>query len=259
MLEDLDRAKVGQWQRALDSVFACHGADRAFVLADEVVARDRGKGALAPHSATMPYLNTIPPQKEDSLSQREPVIDHRIRSLVRWNVVAIVLRAGTESSALVGDVASFRSAARLCDVGFQHFFRIGTDQHGDDLLFILGHPFLGICARSFVEGRFAGDQLRNSARTSPSCRGSSAATSTLPPSRSERKALTTSSTAPINRPMTSAPHLGRRHHERRREAARPARRCWRQWRKASAGIRRRGMHARTPPHRAQHPRARLCR
>ncbi|MBV9206862.1 MAG: hypothetical protein JO037_16055 [Actinobacteria bacterium] len=160
MLEDLDRAKVGEWQGVLDSVFACHGADRTFVLADDVFARDRGKGALAPHSATMPYLNTIPPQREDSLSQREPVIDHRIRSLVRWNVVAIVLRAGAESSALVGDVASFRSAARLCDVGFQHFFRKGTDQHGDDLLFILGHPFLGICARSFGEGRFAGDQLR---------------------------------------------------------------------------------------------------
>ncbi len=125
MLEDLDPAETREWLEALDSVLAYEGADRAFFLLDEVVAEARRKGAAVPYSATTPYLNTIPPDSQDRLSPRELAIDHRIRSLIRWNALAIVLRANAESSELGGHIASFQSAATLYDVGFQHFFRGG--------------------------------------------------------------------------------------------------------------------------------------
>ncbi|MGO9671307.1 MAG: pyruvate dehydrogenase (acetyl-transferring), homodimeric type, partial [Streptosporangiaceae bacterium] len=159
MLEDLDPAETREWVDALDSVLAFEGADRAFLLLDEVIGEARRKGARVPYSATTPYLNTIPPEEEDRLSPEELALDHRVRSLVRWNALAIVLRANAESSELGGHIASFQSAATLYDVGFQHFFRAPDGQHGGDLLFIQGHSSPGIYARSFVEGRLTEDQL----------------------------------------------------------------------------------------------------
>ncbi len=159
MLEDLDPAETREWVDALDSVMAFEGADRAFFLLDEVIEEARRKGAPVPYSATTPYLNTIPPDIEDRLDPRELAIDHRIRSLIRWNALAIVLRANKESSELGGHIASFQSAATLYDVGFQHFFHAPDDHHGGDLLFIQGHSSPGIYARSFVEGRLTEDQL----------------------------------------------------------------------------------------------------
>ncbi len=160
MLEDLDPAETREWVDALDSVMAFEGADRAFFLLDEVIEEARRKGAPVPYSATTPYLNTIPPDMEDRLDPRELAIDHRIRSLIRWNALAIVLRANKESSELGGHIASFQSAATLYDVGFQHFFHAPDDQQGGDLLFIQGHSSPGIYARSFVEGRLTEDQLK---------------------------------------------------------------------------------------------------
>ncbi|HEY5356699.1 MAG TPA: pyruvate dehydrogenase (acetyl-transferring), homodimeric type [Streptosporangiaceae bacterium] len=159
MLEDLDPAETREWVDALDSVMTFEGADRAFFLLDEVIAEGRRKGVPVPYSATTPYLNTIPPEKEERLDPRELAIDHRIRSLIRWNALAIVLRANKESSELGGHIASFQSAATLYDVGFQHFFHGPADQRGGDLLFIQGHSSPGIYARSFVEGRLTEDQL----------------------------------------------------------------------------------------------------
>src|SRR5947199_6102013 len=159
MLEDLDPAETREWLEALDSVLAYEGADRAFYLLDEVVTEARRKGAPVPYSATTPYLNTIPPQSEDRLGSRELALDHRIRSLTRWNALAMVLRANEESSELGGHIASFQSAATLYEVGFQHFFRAASGDHGGDLLFIQGHSSPGIYARPFVEGRLTEEQL----------------------------------------------------------------------------------------------------
>src|SRR6201989_288636 len=159
MLEDLDPAETREWVEALDSVLAFEGAGRAFYLMAEVTTAGRRKGAPVPYSATTPYLNTIPPGREDRLSPRELAIDHRIRSMIRWNALAMVLRANAESSELGGHIASFQSAATLYDVGFMHFFRGASQAHGGDLLFIQGHSSPGIYARSFVEGRLTEEQL----------------------------------------------------------------------------------------------------
>src|SRR5580704_16757060 len=161
MLEDLDPAETREWVEALDSVLAFEGADRAFYLLDEVTAEARRKGAPVPYSATTPYLNTIPPDKEVRLSPRELAIDHRIRSMIRWNALAMVLRANAESSELGGHIASFQSAATLYDVGFQHFWHAPSAGHGGDLVYIQGHSSPGIYARAFLEGRITEEQLVN--------------------------------------------------------------------------------------------------
>lgn len=158
MLEDLDPAETREWLDALDSVLEFEGADRAYQLLDEVVTEARRKGAPVPYSATTPYVNTIPVDKEDP-HPGDRAMEHRIRSLIRWNALALVLRANKESSELGGHIASFQSAATLYDVGFQHFFHAPTDTHGGDLLFIQGHSSPGIYARSFLEGRLTEEQM----------------------------------------------------------------------------------------------------
>ena len=105
-------------------------------------------------------LNTIPPQQEERhLGDR--ATEHRIRSLIRWNAVATVLRANKVSSELGGHIASFQSAATLYDVGFQHFWHAPSAGHGGDLVYIQGHSSPGIYARAFLEGRITEEQLVN--------------------------------------------------------------------------------------------------
>src|SRR3954451_7969633 len=157
---DNDPLETQEWRQALDSVLEFEGPDRAHFLLDELFTEARRKGAPVPYSGTTPYLNTIAPDREP----RHPgnrVIEHKIRSLIRWNALAIVLRANKESSELGGHIASFQSAATLYDTGFQHFWNAQTDKHGGDLVYIQGHSSPGIYARAFLEGRLSEEQLLN--------------------------------------------------------------------------------------------------
>ena len=105
-----------------------------------------------PRSLNTAYCNTIPPEREEK-SPGDRAIEHRLRSIIRWNAMAIILRANKDSSELGGHIASFQSAATLYDIGFGHFWHAPTDTHGGDLLFIQGHSSPGIYARAFLEGR----------------------------------------------------------------------------------------------------------
>ena len=158
MLEDLDPSGTQEWRDALDSVLEFEGADRAGFLLAELTAEARRNGAPVPYSANTPYLNTIAPQLE-ARHPGDQALEHRIRSLIRWNAAAIVLRANKESSELGGHIASFQSAGTLYDVGFQHFWHAPSESHGGDLVFFQGHSSPGIYARSFLEGRFSEEQL----------------------------------------------------------------------------------------------------
>src|ERR687891_1464979 len=158
MLGDLDPVETREWRDAFDSVLEFEGADRAGFLLEELIGEARRNGAPVPYSANTPYLNTIPPDREaPHPGDRE--VEHRIRSLIRWNAVAIVLRANKESSELGGHIASFQSAATLYDTGFQHFWHAPSDGHGGDLVFMQGHSSPGFYARSFLEGRLSEEQL----------------------------------------------------------------------------------------------------
>ena len=113
-----------------------------------------------PYSANTPYLNTIRPDQE-ARHPGDRAIERRIRSLIRWNAVATVLRANKVSSELGGHIASFQSAATLYDVGMMHFWHAPTDTHGGDLIYYQGHSSPGFYARAFLEGRVDEDRMLN--------------------------------------------------------------------------------------------------
>jgi pyruvate dehydrogenase E1 component len=157
---DVDPQETQEWLEALDSVLKFEGTERAHYLLEKMIERARGAGAYLPYSANTPYINTIPPAAE-ARSPGDHALEHRIRSYVRWNAMAMVVRANKESSELGGHIASFASAATLYDVGFNHFFHAPSKEHGGDLIYIQGHSAPGIYARSFLEGRISEDQLDN--------------------------------------------------------------------------------------------------
>ena len=159
-ISDNDPLETQEWREALASVLEFEGPDRAHYLLDELFTEARRKGTPVPYSGTTPYLNTIATDREP----RHPgnrAIEHKIRSLIRWNALAIVLRANKESSELGGHIASFQSAATLYDTGFQHFWNAPTDKHGGDLVYFQGHCSPGVYARAFLEGRLTEEQLLN--------------------------------------------------------------------------------------------------
>jgi len=157
---DLDPLETREWLDALTSVLEFEGPERTHFLLDELVIEARRKGTPVPYSANTPYLNTIPPDRE-ARHPGDRAIEQRIRSLIRWNALAIVLRANKESSELGGHIASFQSAATLYDIGFNHFWRAPSAHHGGDLIYIQGHSSPGIYARAFLEGRLTEEQLLN--------------------------------------------------------------------------------------------------
>ena len=160
MASDLDPAETREWLDSLDAVLEFDGPGRASFLLDELMEEARRNGAPVPYSANTPYLNTIPPQRERPYPGDQG-LEHAIRSMIRWNAVAIVLRANKESSELGGHIASFQSAATLYDVGFNHFWHAPSAGHSGDLVYMQGHSAPGIYARAFVEGRLTEQQLDN--------------------------------------------------------------------------------------------------
>ncbi len=159
-LPDNDKQETQEWLEALESVLALEGPERAHFLLEQLIDKARRSGAFLPYSANTAYLNTIPTAMEVPVPG-DPEMEHRIRSLIRWNAMAMVVRANRNSSELGGHIASFQSAATLYDVGFDHFFHAPTPEHGGDLLYLQGHSAPGIYARAFLEGRISEEQLSN--------------------------------------------------------------------------------------------------
>ncbi len=155
---DVDPQETREWLDSLDAVIEREGPARANFLLEQLVARARGSGAYIPYNANTAYMNTIPPDREER-SPGDSEMEHRIRSLVRWNAMATVVRANKESSELGGHIASFASAATLYDVGFNHFFRAANDKFLGDMIYFQGHSAPGVYARAFLEGRVTEDQL----------------------------------------------------------------------------------------------------
>ena len=157
---DADPQETREWLEALDSVLEREGTERAHFLLEQLVERARRAGAYIPYNANTAYVNTIPLSQEER-SPGDAEIENQLRSLVRWNAMATVVRANKESSELGGHIASFASAATLYDVGFNHFFRAANEGFAGDLVYIQGHSAPGIYARAYLEGRISEEQLSN--------------------------------------------------------------------------------------------------
>ena len=157
ILPDADPQETREWLDALDGVLAHEGPERAHFLIEQLIARARRSGAYLPFSANTAYVNTIPVETQAHF-QGDFDLETRIRRAVRWNAMAMVLRANKDSN-VGGHIASFASSATLLDVGFNHFWRAPTEQHGGDLVYFQGHTAPGIYARAFLLGRLTGEQL----------------------------------------------------------------------------------------------------
>ncbi len=159
-INDVDPIETQEWLDALSSVLENEGSERAHFILENLVKYTRRRGVHLPFDATTAYLNTIPVGKEEK-SPGNQELEHSIRSIIRWNAAAMVLRAGKKNLELGGHIASFQSAATLYDVGFNHFWRAKNEDSEGDLVFIQGHSSPGIYARAFVEGRLSEQQLDN--------------------------------------------------------------------------------------------------
>ncbi len=155
---DVDPIETQEWLEALEAVLEEEGVERAHYLLERLIDKARRSGAHIPYDATTAYLNTIPPSQEAHIPGDQEM-ERRLRSLIRWNAIAIVLQATKKDLDLGGHLSSFASSATLYDVGFNHFFRGPTEDFEGDLLYIQGHASPGIYARAFLEGRLNEDQL----------------------------------------------------------------------------------------------------
>jgi len=155
---DSDPQETQEWLESLQAIISREGPDRAHYLIEKLVDYTRRSGGYLPYDATTAYINTIPPHLE-SRTTGNTELEYRIRSFIRWNAMATVVRASKRGGELGGHIASFASAATLYDVGFNHFFRGPDHPGGGDLVYIQGHSSPGIYARSFLEGRISEQQL----------------------------------------------------------------------------------------------------
>ncbi|MCW4149543.1 pyruvate dehydrogenase (acetyl-transferring), homodimeric type [Halomonas sp. 18H] len=156
--EDLDPVETQEWLDSLESVLDREGEDRARYLMTRLADRYRRDGMQVPFSVTTPHRNTIPVHREAPMPG-DMFMERRIRSLVRWNMAAMVTRANKANKGIGGHLASFMSSATLYDVGFNHFFRAAHGDFQGDLVFIQGHSSPGVYARSYLEGRLTEDQM----------------------------------------------------------------------------------------------------
>ncbi|KQA26900.1 pyruvate dehydrogenase [Vibrio metoecus] len=160
MKHDVDALETQEWLAALESVVREEGVERAQYLLEQVLEKARLDGVDMPTGVTTNYINTIPAAQEPAYPG-DTTLERRIRSIIRWNAIMIVLRASKKDLELGGHMASFQSSAAFYETCFNHFFRAPNEQDGGDLVYYQGHISPGIYARAFVEGRLTEEQLDN--------------------------------------------------------------------------------------------------
>ncbi|MCV2355200.1 pyruvate dehydrogenase (acetyl-transferring), homodimeric type [Paucibacter sp. B2R-40] len=159
---DTDSIETKEWLDALSAVIGEEGGERAHFLLNQLIDHARQAGIDVPFSATTPYVNTIPADQE-ARCPGNIEIEKRLRAYMRWNAMAMVVRANRLNPAdggdLGGHIGSFASLASMLGAGFNHFWHAESENHGGDLLYIQGHSAPGIYARAFLEGRLSEEQL----------------------------------------------------------------------------------------------------
>lgn len=157
---DIDPEETEEWLEALAAVIHHDGRKRAQHLLERLVEAARAGGVAIPGLVGSPYVNTIHHSDQEPIPG-DQAVEQRLRALMRWNAVAMVVRANEESAGIGGHLASYASAATLYEVGFNHIWHAPTEEHGGDLVYIQGHSSPGIYARAFLEGRLDEEQIAN--------------------------------------------------------------------------------------------------
>ena len=155
---DIDPIETKEWLESLSAVLEKDGKLRAQFLIKQLIEHSYKKGSDLVLSRNTPYINTIPPEQETK-SSGDQNLERKIRSLIRWNAAAMVVRANKKNPELGGHIGTFASAATLYDVGMNHFWRAKNNKFGGDLIYFQGHSAPGMYARAFLEGRITSKQL----------------------------------------------------------------------------------------------------
>ncbi|MEG9532487.1 pyruvate dehydrogenase (acetyl-transferring), homodimeric type [Mannheimia indoligenes] len=157
---DVDPIETQDWLASLDSLIREEGLERAQFIVEQVISQARAGGVSLPTGTTTDYVNTIPVSEQPAYPG-DHKIERRIRSAVRWNAIATVLRSQKKDLDLGGHISTFQSAATMYEVCFNHFFKAPTEKNGGDLIFFQGHAAPGMYARAFLEGRITEEQMDN--------------------------------------------------------------------------------------------------
>jgi len=155
---DPDSQETKEWLDSLASVLEQEGPDRAHYLLERLIDLARQSGSDIPFSANTAYVNTIPVEQEQHCPGNLEY-EEKLRSWMRWNAMAMVVKANRVDGDLGGHLSSFASLANMLGIGFNHFWKAPSENHGGDLLYIQGHSSPGVYARAFLEGRLTEDQL----------------------------------------------------------------------------------------------------
>ncbi len=157
---DLNPQETAEWVESLDQVIDQAGPDRAAYLLEQLTGRARREGADLPIHLNTPYINTIRPEDEVAYPG-DRAMERRIKSLVRWNAMAMVVRQNKYDAGIGGHISTYASLATLLEVGFNHFFHASYDGQPGDLVYFQGHASPGVYARAFLEGRLSEEHLKN--------------------------------------------------------------------------------------------------
>jgi len=157
---ELEAVETQEWMESLDYVLQSGGPERVRELLQRLELHAYEAGVRMPFSANTPYINTIPAQEQPPFPGSRG-IERRIKSLVRWNAMAMVVRANREEDGIGGHISTYASAATLYEIGFNHFFRSTTDNYDGDMIYFQGHASPGIYSRAYLEGRLTEEHLEN--------------------------------------------------------------------------------------------------
>jgi pyruvate dehydrogenase E1 component len=160
VLGGIDTQEMQEWIESFDAVLREEGQETAALLLDRLRARAQLLGVGPAFTANTPYVNTISPDKQ-GVFPGDQEIERRIKSLIRWNALAMVVRANRVDHSIGGHISTYASAATLFEVGFNHFFRGRTDEFEGDTVYLQGHASPGVYSRAFLEGRLSAKQLEN--------------------------------------------------------------------------------------------------
>ena len=158
--KDADPQETREWIESIEDALEEHGSERTRFLLEELIDYAQAKGARLPFNTNTPFINTIHPDKQPEFPGDRD-LERRIKSIVRWNAMAMVVRANNETHGIGGHISTYASAANLYEMGYNHFFKGPDHPNGADLVFFQGHASPGMYARAFLEGRLSEEQLGN--------------------------------------------------------------------------------------------------
>jgi pyruvate dehydrogenase E1 component len=157
---DMNPQETAEWTEALDQVLEDAGPDRAVYLLEQLMEKARANGAELPVQLNTPYINTIRPEDEVAYPG-DRGMERRIKSLIRWNAMAMVVRQNKYDAGIGGHISTYASLATLLEVGFNHFFHASYGDLPGDLIYFQGHASPGVYGRAFLEGRLSEQHLKN--------------------------------------------------------------------------------------------------